>query len=102
MCGQNGNIDSDLCENWIKASSMSPLMKMTVDSGEPDDVSLKILFKIKHACKIDLRFSLVKNEMFEVFNASLHLRYSLLPYFYTQFWKATKYGTVPVRPLAFE
>jgi hypothetical protein len=46
LCGHNGNIDSDLCENWIKASSMSPLMKMTVDSGEPDDVSLKILFTI--------------------------------------------------------
>ncbi len=44
----------------------------------------------------------MEKDMFEVLNATLHLRYSLIPYFYTQFSKATKYGTLPVRPLAFE
>jgi alpha-glucosidase (family GH31 glycosyl hydrolase) len=45
---------------------------------------------------------LTKNGMFEVLNSSLQLRYSLIPYFYTQLYKATKFGTVPIRPLAFE
>ncbi len=45
---------------------------------------------------------LVKNELQDVLNSSLYLRYSLLPYFYTQLFKATKYGTMAVRPLAFE
>lgn len=40
--------------------------------------------------------------MLEVLNSSLQLRYSLIPYFYTQLYKATKFGTVPIRPLAFE
>jgi alpha-glucosidase (family GH31 glycosyl hydrolase) len=44
----------------------------------------------------------MKNSMFEVFNASVCLRYTILPYLYTQMYKATKYGTMPVRPLAFE
>ena len=41
-------------------------------------------------------------ELCEVINATLHLRYSLLPHFYTQLYKATQYGTMPIRPLAFQ
>lgn len=44
----------------------------------------------------------MQDDIYEVLNATLHLRYSLIPYFYTQFYKATKFGTLPVRPLAFE
>lgn len=44
----------------------------------------------------------MQKDTFEILNATLHLRYSLIPYFYTQFYKATKYGTIPIRPLAFE
>lgn len=44
----------------------------------------------------------MRSEIFEILNATLYLRYSLMPYFYTQFYKATKYGTIPIRPLAFE
>ena len=87
MCGSNGQIEYDLCENWIKASSLSPMMKLIVDSGDDDDIRFNGLFR---------------NGLFDVFNSSMCLRYSLLPYLYTQLYKATRYGTVPVRPLAFE
>jgi len=51
----------------------------------------------------DERFlNFMRPEIFEILNATLYLRYSLMPYFYTQFYKATKYGTIPIRPLAFE
>ncbi len=40
VCGFKENeFDSELCENWIKAGSMSPLMKLTVNSDSEDDVS---------------------------------------------------------------
>jgi alpha-glucosidase (family GH31 glycosyl hydrolase) len=87
VCGSKGVFEYELCENWIKAAAMSPLMKLTVDDGDEDDERYN---------------AFTKNGLFEVLNASLHLRYSLMPYMYTQFWKATKYGTVPIRPIAFE
>ena len=40
MCGYHGEFDSDLCTQWIKASAMSPLMKVTFDSGLEDDVKI--------------------------------------------------------------
>jgi alpha-glucosidase (family GH31 glycosyl hydrolase) len=41
-------------------------------------------------------------DIFEILNATLYLRYSLMPYLYTQLYKATVFGTIPIRPLAFE
>jgi hypothetical protein len=40
VCGFSGNFDSELCESWIKAAGMSPLMKLTVDTDSKDDVKL--------------------------------------------------------------
>lgn len=42
LCGydENANFDMELCENWIRASAMSPLMKMSVESGNEDDVNI--------------------------------------------------------------
>jgi len=37
MCGYSGNVDNELCENWIKASAMSPMTKLIFDSGDDDD-----------------------------------------------------------------
>ena len=41
-------------------------------------------------------------EYFEVLNATLYLRYSLLPYFYTQMYHASVSGIIPIRPLVFQ
>ncbi|CAF0863003.1 unnamed protein product [Brachionus calyciflorus] len=87
LCGNHGEFDSDLCSEWIKASSMSPLMRISFESGLEEDEKFKIL---------------TKNGLFDVLNSSICLRYSLLPYFYTQFYKAAAYGTPVVRPIAFE
>ena len=38
MCGYSGEYEYELCENWIKASGMSPFMKLIVESGQDDDV----------------------------------------------------------------
>jgi alpha-glucosidase len=43
LCGFSGEFENDLCENWIKASGMSPFMKMTVDTGLDDDVKMSHL-----------------------------------------------------------
>ena len=87
ICGSSGDIDFDLCENWIKASALTPMMKLALDTGDADDMRYN---------------ALLRTGLFEVFNASVCLRYTLMPYLYTQMYMATKHGTVPVRPLAFE
>lgn len=39
VCGFDDNeFDSDLCESWIKAGAMLPMMKLSVNSDSPDDV----------------------------------------------------------------
>ena len=46
VCGYNEEeFDSDLCENWIKAGSMLPLMKINFNSDSEDDVIKNI---VKH------------------------------------------------------
>ena len=43
ICGSHGSdLDFDLCENWIKASALSPMMKLVVESGDADDVNTTI------------------------------------------------------------
>lgn len=49
MCGHNGanEMDYDLCENWIKASGMSPFMKLLIEQANEEVcqiLSLKFLF----------------------------------------------------------
>ena len=39
VCGfDDDEFDADLCENWIKAGAMLPMMKLSVNSDSPDDV----------------------------------------------------------------
>jgi alpha-glucosidase (family GH31 glycosyl hydrolase) len=40
VCGFSGDLTGqmELCENWIKAAGMSPLMKLTIDEADEEDV----------------------------------------------------------------
>jgi alpha-glucosidase (family GH31 glycosyl hydrolase) len=44
----------------------------------------------------------MRPEIFDILNSTLYLRYSLIPFFYTELYRATKYGTIPIRPIAFQ
>jgi alpha-glucosidase (family GH31 glycosyl hydrolase) len=47
VCGFSGEIQMDVCENWIKAGGMSPMMKLIVDDGTIDDVFKSFLLFLK-------------------------------------------------------
>ena len=38
VCGSNGIADSDLCENWVRAGAMSPMMRLIFDGPENENV----------------------------------------------------------------
>ena len=38
VCGTNGIADSDLCENWVRAGAMSPMMRLIFDGPEKENV----------------------------------------------------------------
>lgn len=58
MCGYRGDFEIDLCENWIKASALSPFMKMIVETGANDDVGerQKLIKLQRHKGKLNAFF----------------------------------------------
>lgn len=102
ICGNySTNLDMDLCETWIKIAGLTPFMRLSVNNLSSVNLILSsISFYI-------LAYFILKNEflntrLFQVLNATLHLRYSLVPFFYTQMYHATMKGTLAIRPLIFE
>ncbi|PFH48160.1 glycoside hydrolase family 31 protein [Amanita thiersii Skay4041] len=83
-CGFNGNTDEELCNRWMQLSAFTPFYRnhniMGAISQEP------------------YRWESVANAS----RTAMAIRYSLLPYWYTLFANASRFGTPPVRALFFE
>ncbi|CAH2008235.1 unnamed protein product [Acanthoscelides obtectus] len=85
ICGFNGNTTASLCNRWMQLGAFYPFSRNhnTDDGIDQDPVAMG-----------NLVVSSSKN--------ALRIRYSLLPYLYTLFFKAYKYGETVSRPLFFE
>lgn len=83
-CGYRGDFDQDLCSRWLQLSALSPLM---IGYRGEDEIPINLI-----------KTSLIST----VGKMVLRLRYSLLPYFYTLFYRAHANKHTVVRPLFFE
>ncbi|KAL5020347.1 hypothetical protein ScPMuIL_003239 [Solemya velum] len=86
ICGFSGDVDEELCTRWMQLGSFYPFMR-----NHQDNIAAE-----HHPASS--RFPNHQDKM----KASLDMRYSLLPYFYTLFFKSHTEGTPVVRPLFFE
>ncbi|XP_011686550.1 PREDICTED: lysosomal alpha-glucosidase-like isoform X1 [Wasmannia auropunctata] len=85
ICGFDGNTTAALCNRWMQLGAFYPFSRNhnSDDTIEQDPVALG-----------DLVVRSSKN--------SLEARYRLLPYLYTLFFRAHKFGETVARPLFFE
>ncbi|XP_011052776.1 PREDICTED: lysosomal alpha-glucosidase-like isoform X2 [Acromyrmex echinatior] len=85
ICGFNGNTTIALCNRWMQLGAFYPFSRNhnSDDTIEQDPVAMG-----------DLVVQSSKN--------SLKIRYRFLPYLYTLFFRAHKFGETVVRPLFFE
>nr|WCZ58780.1 lysosomal alpha-glucosidase [Seculamonas ecuadoriensis] len=85
ICGFNGNTTEELCTRWMQLGSFYPFSRnhnaIASSSQEPYSFSP----------------TMTKNS-----RAALLMRYSLLPYYYTLFYRAHTSGCMVIRPLFFE
>lgn len=85
VCGFSGDTTEELCIRWMQLGSFYPFMRNHDDDvGKDQDPGA---------------FSL---EAQRIMRDVLNLRYTLLPYMYTQFYRASEFGETVVRPLFFE
>ncbi|XP_012274416.1 lysosomal alpha-glucosidase [Orussus abietinus] len=85
ICGFNGNTTEALCNRWMQLGAFYPFMRNhnTDDAIEQDPVAMG---------------ELVVNST----KKALSIRYRLLPYLYTLFYRAHRFGETVARPLFFE
>ena len=83
-CGFNDNTDMELCNRWMQLSAFFPFYRNhNVLSAIPQEA---------------YRWASVA----EASRAAMQVRYSLLPYWYTLFYKASTLGDPTIRPLFYE
>ncbi|XP_034184315.1 lysosomal alpha-glucosidase [Osmia lignaria lignaria] len=85
ICGFNGNTTAALCNRWMQLGAFYPFSRNhnSDDTIEQDPVAMGDL--------------VVKSS-----KRALTIRYWLLPYLYTLFFRAHKFGETVARPLFFE
>ncbi|CAH0729522.1 unnamed protein product, partial [Brenthis ino] len=85
ICGFNGDTTPELCKRWMQLGAFYPFSRNhnTNDAKPQDPVSLG-------------------PEVVRASRQALLMRYRLLPYYYTLFWRAHVYGETVARPLFFE
>jgi len=83
-CGFNDNTDEELCNRWMSLSAFVPFYRN---------------HNVKGAISQEpYRWDSVANAS----RTAIATRYSMLPYWYTLFADASRYGTAPVRALFYE
>lgn len=85
ICGFNGNTTTSLCNRWMQLGAFYPFSRNhnSDDTIEQDPVAMGDL--------------VIKSS-----KRALTIRYWLLPYLYTLFFRAHKFGETVARPLFFE
>lgn len=83
-CGFNGNSDEELCNRWMQLSAFFPFYRnhnvISANSQEP----------------------YVWSSVIDATKAAMNVRFQLLPYLYTLFYRAHTYGDTVMRALAWE
>ncbi|KAI1307605.1 Lysosomal alpha-glucosidase [Halotydeus destructor] len=85
ICGFNGNTTVPLCARWSALGAFYPFSRNHNTLGAPDQDPAAMGGVVLQAAKY-----------------ALGLRYSVIPYLYTLFWRATTDGQTVMRPLFFE
>ena len=83
-CGFNGNSDMELCNRWMQLSAFFPFYR-----------NHNVLSAISQE-------AYVWESVAEASRTAMKIRYSLLPYWYTLFYKASTTGEPTIRPLFYE
>ena len=85
ICGFSGDTTEELCTRWMQLGSFYPFMRNHNDGTSKD--------------QDPAAFSPEAQENMKV---AMNIRYTILPYLYTLFYRSSELGETVARPLFFE